>query len=46
MHRSLKRLFFVGASGTLLAGSFMQSAVAQEKVEEIVVTGSSIRGKQ
>lgn len=44
MHRSLKRLFFVGASGTLLAGSFMQSAVAQEKVEEIVVTGSSIRG--
>jgi len=44
MHRSIKRLLFVGASGTLLAGSLTQSAIAQETVEEIVVTGSSIRG--
>jgi iron complex outermembrane receptor protein len=44
MHQSFGRLLFVGASGALLSCSLLQSASAQETVEEIVVTGSSIRG--
>lgn len=44
-NRRLSRVVFMGASTALLAGlPLLQDARAQETVEEIVVTGSSIRG--